>query len=100
MTQRSKDMATLAFTAPLVMARRVSQMSSGSMSANEFTRMWVEKPMAMANAAATFQTEWAMATMAAWGNPFFRRKSMDAVMGTALRPFAKAVSANHRRLGG
>ena len=99
MTQRSKDLTTLAFTAPFVMARRISQMADGSMTGAEFTRMWVEKPVAMATSLATLQVEMAMSTMAAFGNPFFRQKSVEAMLGTALRPYAKAVSANHRRLG-
>lgn len=100
MTQRSKDFATLAFQAPLVMAMRTGQMMIGAMSASEWQRMWLEKPGAIAASIATVQTEMAMATMAAFGNPFFRRKRPEAVMGTALRPFAKAVSANRRRLYG
>ena len=98
MPQRNQDLATLAFTAPMVMAARTMQMATGGMSQAEFARMWVEKPTAIAQSIATMQTEAAMATMAAFGNPFFRRKGWDAVMATGLRPFAKAVSANHKRL--
>lgn len=98
MSQRTKDFATIALTAPLVMATRSAQMASGSMSPAEFTRMWVEKPVAFAASVATLQVEAAMAFAAAMGNPFVRRKPWDVVMGTALRPYAKAVGANHRRL--
>ena len=98
MSQRNRDLATLAFTAPMVMAARTAQMMTGGMSQREWTRMWVEKPTALAASMATLQTEAAMATMAAFGNPFFRRKGWEAVVATGLRPFAKAVSANHRRL--
>ena len=98
MTQRNKDLATLAFTAPLVMARRMTQMASGSMTQSEFNRMCFEKPMAVATSAMTLQMEMAAATMAAFGNPFFKGSSMEMMMGKALRPYAKAVSANHRRL--
>ena len=98
MTQSTRDMTTLAFAAPLVMAHRMSQMAMGTMTPAEFTRMWVEKPMAMAASLATVQTEMAMAAMAAAGNPFFRKKNLETVMGTALRPYARAVSANKRRL--
>lgn len=99
MTQRSKDLTTLAFTAPFVMARRMAQMADGSMTSTEFARMWVEKPVAVATSLATLQVEMAMSTMAAFGNPFFKQKSVEVMFGKALRPYAKAVSANHRRLG-
>ena len=98
MSQRNKDLATIAMMAPLVMATRTAQMATGGMSQREFTRMWVEKPMAAASSLATLQVEAAMAVAAAMGNPFFRRKRWETVVGTALRPYAKAVSANHRRL--
>ena len=98
MSQRTKDLTTIAMMAPLVMATRTAQMASGAMTSSEFARMWVEKPMAFASSIATLQMEAAMATAAAMGNPFFRRKRWETVMGTALRPYAKAVSANHRRL--
>ena len=98
MSQRTKDLVTLGMTAPLVMATRTAQMASGAMTPAEFTRMWVEKPMAFASSLTTLQMEGAMAAAAAMGNPFFRRKRWETVMGTALRPYAKAVSANHKRL--
>ena len=98
MSQRNTDLATLGVIGPLVMAARTAQMASGAMTPVEFTRMWVEKPVAFATSLATLQVEAAMATAAAMGNPFFRRKRWETVMGTALRPYASAVSANHRRL--
>ena len=98
MSQRNRNATTLALTAPLVMAARTASMASGAMSPAEFTRMWVEKPMAFAASVATLQIETAMATAAAFGSPFFRRKGWGAIAGTALRPYARAVSANHRRL--
>lgn len=98
MSRRNADFTTLAFTAPMVMAARTAQMATGGMSQREFVRMSAEKPFAFATSMATLQVETAMATAAALGNPFFRRKGWNAIMGTALRPYASAVRANHRRL--
>ena len=98
MKQRNRDLATLAFMAPAVAAVRINQMATGGMSPVEFTRMWIEKPMALASSMATVQMELGLSAMAAMGNPWFRPRSLETTFGKALRPYAKSVSANHRRL--
>ena len=98
MRRRDKDLVTLTFATPVVMAARMMQLSTGSMSATEFSRMWAEKPVAFATSLATLQVETTMAIAAAFGNPFFKRRSADAVWGAALGPLARTVSANRRRL--
>ena len=98
MKQRDRDLMTLAFTAPAVAATRLNQIATGGMSPAEFTRMWVEKPVAVATSLATLQVELSLSVMAAMGNPFARGRGADAMLGRALRPYARAVSSNHRRL--
>ena len=97
MKTRSKDAVSLAFSAPLVMSIRAAQMMSGTMSSAEFSRMWIEKPMALAQATLALQTAMATNTMAAFGLPL-RRNGTSQLVSAGLGPFTKAIETNRRRL--
>ena len=98
MKRATRDMTTLAFSAPMVAGVRMMQMATGSMTPAEFTRMWIEKPLALASGVAALQTEMALATVAALGDPLLKPRTAARIAGSGLRPFASAVAANRRRL--
>lgn len=97
MRRSGRDAATLAFTAPMVVAARSWQMATGAMTPAEFTRMWVEKPIAFASAMAAMQAEIGLAALAVM-SPRGPGDGWTRVAGSGMRPLARAVSANHRRL--
>jgi hypothetical protein len=71
----------------------------------ETNRAFAEKAAASAEAAVAMQSSLALASMRAWfamaGGTYKSRdiaKAQSAAVEAALRPIAKRVSANHRRL--
>ena len=98
MKRLANDLTSLAFHAPVVAMTRTARTASGTITPAEFTRMWVEKPVAFWMGLAAMQAELAIATFGAAGRAFPRQADWTKLAGIGLRPVARTVNANHRRL--
>ena len=98
MTKRARDLTTLAFGVPFVMGTRLTQLATGGMSPSEWSRMWIEKPMAFAASATAMQMEMARASWSAMGRTALHRNDWRKALAAGIAPYAKAVRSNEKRL--
>jgi hypothetical protein len=101
------DMATLAFTAPFVIATRMTgiwlnALSPSAKGDRENTRMVSEKLAAgfesIAAMNASIATQMTNAALAPFTGGTARALDTQAIWAASLRPYAKRVSSNARRL--
>ncbi|MGQ7794320.1 hypothetical protein ACUN0C_18085 [Faunimonas sp. B44] len=111
MTRRTKagsNLATIGLYAPAVVAARLQMLAlevskPSAAGRREAVDMVAEKPLAFVLAGLAVQAELTRQTMRFWQSAFglSRRRHWDheAVAAAALRPLARQVRANARRLG-
>lgn len=97
------DLATLAFTAPMVMGARMAGMwlntlSPTAMGDRENTLMVSEKMSAGVESVMAINTAIASQMMAAAMVPWRVSYDPHAIVAASIRPYAKRVSSNARRL--
>ncbi|WP_099864788.1 hypothetical protein [Pararhizobium haloflavum] len=101
------DFATLAFTAPFVIATRMTGMWFNAFSPSahgdrENSRMVSEKLLAgyesLAAVNTSLATQMVNAAFAPWSGGRAKAFDTDAIVAASIRPFAKRVKSNARRL--
>lgn len=105
----ANDMFSLWFHAPMVIAARceamaVSALTGEAQDTTEMTRMIVEKAEASVESAIALNNALAhqglamLNTLSVGGEPRFTARQSEDLASAALKPFAKRVRSNNRRL--